>query len=586
MVLPGTGHRRHYNGQEAKGPHNWILLQFAWFGVGAAWYCTGGMVIAMAVLAALIPAHFQVAPTMVPILDVQTVPYGSVCPEGFKAGHAIDVPTQLDHACVCPPSAHLYANSMEGPCDNFHLHHGCVDAHAPTHVPVWEPTATSMLCIRKAGTVAVAVVNDTVRARSTYDPDDPTTSCSEGFRKCGRGFCFDVGVPCPLTAVSFTTNGSVVREYTTPEGDGGPDGGQEGNRGFLTDLRFVRVTERDDHQDNGQLNNGQQDNHPLNPQELLASVSRMPSSALESLGWQPLPFACGPGDLLCDAYAGHLDQSPILPDQPMWVFQSTTEPPPLELECLSRVGTDPSALPLLAPKLFLLFLAAWSLLNCVFSIIGYAYIGSVSCCPPRSMASLLRRLRCIGLVAFLSMGPVLWYLVELVRQTKAYRDVPNCAYFGDGSNFALALYVMAVLCTAIVGMSVMWTVYSHVSSGCWLDTGGDELLRQERKLAEEAKLKKAEEKSAADRAKRTQRAQDRVKVHVSNMSPDEQAAYRAELGLPSPTPSPNPNDLASAPALGTAMGADTGSDTGSGTGSGTGLAIAVMPNNGGHPHLV
>lgn len=426
--------------------HNKDVLQFAAGSLGIAWYCTLALGITMCVLAFLIPAHYALPDAVLPVLDVEVVPLDAACSAGFAPNAHVVAPTHMGRACVCPPESRLYVDSFLGECGAFHASHGCVDVSAPTTVPVWEPLASFRVCVRRGGTSAVTSDSGTLRVRSTYDPRDPAAACAEGFRKCGAGLCFDVGLPCPLTDVRVAENGSLVllRDAASSE-----------SAAFVTGFGFVAA-------------GGESEQGTWTPRRFLASMTP-PARAQRGMPGDTLPFACGAGDAVCTTYTGHFDQSPVVADDPVWKFSATFEPSASHLECYSRLSNDPTSLPLWAPKVYLLVMVAWSLLVLCTALYGYYYTGDSGCCPPRSFHALRFRFAVNAVFAVLVVVALSQYFLILLRQTHAYMALPDCAAFGDGTRFSSALFACSVVVTCVSGVCAFASSMAHAWGAFVLD---------------------------------------------------------------------------------------------------------------------
>lgn len=166
--------------------------------------------ISITVLAHSLPSEFDISAnlpsTPQPMLNLAFVEPPEPCPANYSVAPHFSLPTYMHTACVCPASSSMTSSLVA--CREDQASRGCHTISVPTHVDVWAHNFSYRICQQLGGTPAISRIvrggglPDIVRLRPMFDPTDASSSCPEGWKKCGHGLCFDVSQPCPLVEAS------------------------------------------------------------------------------------------------------------------------------------------------------------------------------------------------------------------------------------------------------------------------------------------------------------------------------------------------------------------------------------------------
>lgn len=448
-----------------------------------------------------------------PLIDMVTIPFESHsdgCPQHFEEISPINLPSiDVEDGCICPQTSGHLADSHFGACLKVEKDVGCFSIPGTTipSFPLWEPMTYGKVCVKRGGSPLLSVNEEgAFVARPTYDPEDPRDTCPSGFRKCGSGICFDVGVECPIVGVARRSDG------------------------FLHPLRATRDdgTDRDvalqplvslglEHTDGG-------------PITLDSLVMRVPHELCSPfLPALPSDLACPVADPVCSFYKELQTRCSIPSFDPAadrFSFVLTKEEGGPELASLNGiVPTDhPTSLdkiwPLLLYFAFAVLFKVWLWVS-MSALYLYDFRSWGCFCAidwASSMRALKRRMWNVAVLTSLLVVVSFLYWGYLFDLALKIHSIPSGLFLGKGKRMAnaiLAFVILSAIYHLVFGFAIVIVCWASALS--W-DLHGKRLWKEE---MEEEKAAKAKEMIQAKRIQ--------ISHQVSNMSEATKAEYRSAL---------------------------------------------------------
>jgi hypothetical protein len=446
-----------------------------------------------------------------PIIDVISVNYNEDCPAGSTPTSSVTIPpTLLPEACVCPKESSAYVESRYGACSEVLSSHGCTSIFPTTpSAPLtrWHWYNDLKICIKRGGTPVISYSEDGVLViRPSYDPSSHSY-CPDGFRRCGNGICFDVGVECPVIDISWR-NGRFHGDHSGRDADF--DLQPLTNLGF-EEAKYGRFTKSN----------------------LLTNFP--PSRCSPSFPALPEGFTCAPGDTICSSYASPscatLASFSTLGTH--YEFTLRHEVSPMNAETLegksySDYPTTISQLRpiLLSPLIPIYFIAV----TFVVKQYGFVYDDPCGFHPAESMTELRGRFRRIGWSVWLLLMPVFaWMCYNLYLAKKAH-EIPEVLLRGNGQGLVNVVFILSVL--SFVGMGgsfVLFFISSMWSCFNWDDHGYSLWIEEQLEIGQEKRRIELQRKKEEIENQVSQMSSETKGIYCSALSPPEQ-----KVGQPCP----------------------------------------------------